>query len=144
MVNGSSEMIMDLECGGGALHDTSTTDQSCYHSQEDEEVEEEVGSCYSQFYNSNDSNEEEEEISRLSSFSDCSVVQIHDNLKNVVVIVVDGSVRRDCRICQLSVDADDDEEEEDELMELGCCCKDDLALAHKHCADAWFKIKGNK
>nr|GEY24007.1 hypothetical protein [Tanacetum cinerariifolium] len=136
------EEEMDLECGGG-------TDQSCYYSQEeDNENEEEVGSCYSQFYNSND-NEEDEEIARLSSFSDCSVVQIRDddhheynnnnNKNNVVVIVT-----RDCRICQLSVDDDNDESQEDELMELGCCCKDDLAFAHKHCADTWFKIKGNK
>jgi hypothetical protein len=29
-------------------------------------------------------------------------------------------------------------------MELGCSCKEDLAAAHKHCAEAWFKIKGNK
>nr|GEW15818.1 zinc finger, RING-CH-type [Tanacetum cinerariifolium] len=29
-------------------------------------------------------------------------------------------------------------------IELGCSCKDDLAAAHKHCAEAWFKIKGNK
>ncbi|CAA0829827.1 PAR1 protein [Striga hermonthica] len=29
-------------------------------------------------------------------------------------------------------------------IELGCACKDDLAAAHKHCADTWFKIRGNK
>ncbi|GFY84541.1 RING/FYVE/PHD zinc finger superfamily protein [Actinidia rufa] len=29
-------------------------------------------------------------------------------------------------------------------IELGCACKEDLAAAHKQCAEAWFKIKGNK
>ncbi|KAK0586088.1 hypothetical protein LWI29_000727 [Acer saccharum] len=29
-------------------------------------------------------------------------------------------------------------------IEFGCFCKADLAAAHKHCAEAWFKIKGNK
>ncbi|PWA37899.1 Zinc finger, RING-CH-type [Artemisia annua] len=71
---------------------------------------------------------------------------LHDNdkKKNVnVILVVDDDIR-DCRICQLSSLVDNDEQEDDELIELGCCCKDDLALAHQHCADTWFKIKGNK
>lgn len=50
--------------------------------------------------------------------------------------------KRDCRICQLSLDMDD--QESGIPIELGCSCKDDLAAAHKHCAEAWFKIKGNK
>jgi hypothetical protein len=29
-------------------------------------------------------------------------------------------------------------------IELGCSCKEDLAAAHKNCAEAWFKIKGNR
>ncbi|KAH7434830.1 hypothetical protein KP509_06G036800 [Ceratopteris richardii] len=41
-----------------------------------------------------------------------------------------------CRVCQLTVEAA-------ELIQLGCACKDDLALAHRHCAETWFKIKGN-
>ncbi|KAD3066375.1 hypothetical protein R6Q59_019447 [Mikania micrantha] len=45
-------------------------------------------------------------------------------------------VDRDCRICHLSL--------VDDAIELGCCCKNDLAAAHKHCAETWFKIKGNK
>ncbi|KAL5733129.1 hypothetical protein ACOSQ2_032821 [Xanthoceras sorbifolium] len=50
--------------------------------------------------------------------------------------------RRDCRICHLSMDATN--QESGVPIELGCSCKDDLAAAHKHCAEAWFKIKGNK
>ncbi|KAJ1426140.1 Zinc finger, RING-CH-type [Sesbania bispinosa] len=30
------------------------------------------------------------------------------------------------------------------LIVLGCACKDELGIAHSHCAEAWFKIKGNR
>ncbi|KAL1804698.1 hypothetical protein ACET3Z_027766 [Daucus carota] len=53
-------------------------------------------------------------------------------------------VERDCRICQMSLDFDDGDQDSGVPIELGCSCKDDLAAAHKHCAEAWFKIKGNK
>lgn len=49
---------------------------------------------------------------------------------------------RECRICQLSLDAPS----QDGMggpIELGCACKDDLAAAHRQCAEAWFRIKGN-
>ncbi|XP_076890399.1 uncharacterized protein LOC143541462 [Bidens hawaiensis] len=48
-----------------------------------------------------------------------------------------GDQSKDCRICHLSLVGGD-------AFELGCCCKNDLAAAHKHCAETWFKIKGNK
>ncbi|XP_050386004.1 uncharacterized protein LOC126802420 [Argentina anserina] len=53
-----------------------------------------------------------------------------------------AKVKRDCRICHLSMDATN--HESGIPMELGCSCKEDLAAAHKQCAEAWFKIKGNK
>ncbi|XP_044460952.1 uncharacterized protein LOC123192454 [Mangifera indica] len=53
-----------------------------------------------------------------------------------------AKVERDCRICHLSLDATN--QESGLPIELGCSCKDDLAAAHKHCAEAWFNIKGNK
>lgn len=132
-------MIIDLECGGG-IHHHHKSDQSCYYSQEENE-EEEVGSCYSQFYNSNDNDEITGRLSS-SSDSDCSV-QLNEKMKIIVtsILVVADDHIRDCRICQLSSLIDNDEQ--DELIQLGCCCKDDLALAHQHCADTWFKIKGN-
>ncbi|KAE8718080.1 hypothetical protein F3Y22_tig00110020pilonHSYRG00548 [Hibiscus syriacus] len=49
---------------------------------------------------------------------------------------------RDCRICHLTLDPTN--HESGVPIELGCSCKDDLAAAHKHCAEAWFKIKGNR
>ncbi|KAG5533470.1 hypothetical protein RHGRI_027596 [Rhododendron griersonianum] len=77
---------------------------------------------------------------RESSASECSV--------EVVDLEAGGKVhltkrRRDCRICHLSFDAGN-QESGGVAMELGCSCKNDLAAAHKQCAEAWFKIKGNK
>ncbi|KAL2343280.1 hypothetical protein Fmac_004565 [Flemingia macrophylla] len=31
-----------------------------------------------------------------------------------------------------------------DLIQLGCACKDELGIAHTHCAEAWFKLKGNR
>ncbi|EEF31972.1 protein binding protein, putative [Ricinus communis] len=53
-----------------------------------------------------------------------------------------SKVERDCRICHLSLDAGN--QDGGMPIELGCSCKDDLAAAHRQCAEAWFKIKGNK
>ncbi|KAJ8764152.1 hypothetical protein K2173_005064 [Erythroxylum novogranatense] len=53
-----------------------------------------------------------------------------------------AKVESECRICHLSLDPGNQVSELP--IELGCSCKDDLASAHKHCAEAWFKIKGNK
>ncbi|ESQ45078.1 hypothetical protein EUTSA_v10010904mg [Eutrema salsugineum] len=44
-----------------------------------------------------------------------------------------------CRICQLEVRSYGQG-----LIELGCSCKDDLAFAHRQCAETWFKLKGNE
>ncbi|CAG7874299.1 uncharacterized protein LOC103867153 [Brassica rapa] len=47
---------------------------------------------------------------------------------------------KDCRICHLGVV----ETSGGGAMELGCSCKEDLAIAHRQCAETWFKIKGDK
>lgn len=31
-----------------------------------------------------------------------------------------------------------------DLIQLGCGCKNDLGFAHVNCAEAWFKLKGNR
>lgn len=54
-----------------------------------------------------------------------------------------GKEQRDCRICHLSLVGDNADHESGIAIELGCSCKGDLAAAHKHCAETWFKIKGN-
>ncbi|XP_020591501.1 uncharacterized protein LOC110032266 [Phalaenopsis equestris] len=49
---------------------------------------------------------------------------------------------KDCRICHLNLESH--AQESGIPIVLGCSCKDDLAAAHKQCAETWFKIKGNK
>ncbi|OMO76145.1 Ribosomal protein L5 [Corchorus capsularis] len=56
-----------------------------------------------------------------------------------------------CRICHLnteqsleSTDSTSNNEATMDLIELGCACKDELGIAHSHCAEAWFKLKGNR
>ncbi|WVZ61420.1 hypothetical protein U9M48_011297 [Paspalum notatum var. saurae] len=41
-----------------------------------------------------------------------------------------------CRICMVALS-------EEEVLKLECCCKGELALAHRACAIKWFSIKGN-
>jgi len=82
------------------------------------------------------------EKERGSSASECSVeVDLEEGSVPEVKVHLDN-VERDCRICHLSMDMTN--RESGTPIELGCSCKDDLAAAHKQCAEAWFKIKGNK
>ncbi|KAG9447861.1 hypothetical protein H6P81_013989 [Aristolochia fimbriata] len=48
---------------------------------------------------------------------------------------------RVCRICHLS---SDNRPDNSDLIQLGCGCKDELGIAHRHCAETWFKVKGNR
>ncbi|KAL6126693.1 hypothetical protein ACLB2K_074739 [Fragaria x ananassa] len=104
-----------------------------------------------------DEEEEEEEKQRRSSFVSGSSEEIVDVSEESTeeeemdlecggvpaeVKVHVARVKRDCRICHLSMDATN--HESGIPIELGCSCKEDLAAAHKQCAEAWFKIKGNK
>ncbi|XWS55588.1 hypothetical protein CRYUN_Cryun09bG0013600 [Craigia yunnanensis] len=113
------------------------------------------GSCYSQFYSTTGGSYDEYSFAcasdaeigdvsdsrRVSSVSDYSVeVEIQ---RGVPVIKVHlAKVEKDCRICHLGLESDS--HESGLPIELGCSCKDDLAAAHKQCAEAWFKIRGNK
>lgn len=49
---------------------------------------------------------------------------------------------KECRICHLALEVST--QEAGTSIVLGCACKADLAAAHKQCAEAWFKIKGNR
>lgn len=53
-----------------------------------------------------------------------------------------------CRICHLSSDQSPDRRTAatsvSDLIHLGCGCKDDLGITHFQCAEAWFKLKGNR
>ncbi|XP_043690335.1 probable E3 ubiquitin ligase SUD1 [Telopea speciosissima] len=46
-----------------------------------------------------------------------------------------------CRICLLSSDQSSDGSD---TILLGCACKDELGFAHRHCAETWFRLKGNR
>uniref|UniRef100_A0A7N0T427 RING-CH-type domain-containing protein n=1 Tax=Kalanchoe fedtschenkoi TaxID=63787 RepID=A0A7N0T427_KALFE len=46
-----------------------------------------------------------------------------------------------CRICHLN---SDQAEFATSLIQLGCGCKGELGIAHVHCGEAWFKLKGNR
>jgi RING-variant domain len=55
--------------------------------------------------------------------------------------VSNSETEKFCRICHVSSGCAGNGSE---LIELGCGCKNGLGVAHKHCAEAWFKIKGNR
>ncbi|XP_023538705.1 uncharacterized protein LOC111799566 [Cucurbita pepo subsp. pepo] len=127
-----------------------SADCSVYFSDADE------GSCYSQFYSTNGGSYDEYRFAfvsqpgvgvvvsdsrRLSSASDRSVEVENENGITEIKVHL-GKVERDCRICHLGLESNS--QESGIPIELGCSCKDDLAAAHKHCAETWFKIKGNK
>ncbi|KAE9615022.1 hypothetical protein Lal_00048136 [Lupinus albus] len=79
---------------------------------------------------------------RSSSASECSMeLDLEAGTVSDVKVHL-AKVERDCRICHLSMDMTN--HESGTPIELGCSCKDDLAAAHKHCAETWFKVKGNK
>ncbi|XP_052174564.1 uncharacterized protein LOC127789661 [Diospyros lotus] len=143
---------VDLECGGGGHRRSSTAasdEESVCFSDADE------GSCHSQFYSTADGSYDDfscpggsdpeagggADSRRASSASesDCSV-DAGNGFHSVKVHL--GTVERDCRICHLSLESSNPES--GIAIELGCSCKDDLAAAHKNCAEAWFKIRGNK
>ncbi|THG10271.1 uncharacterized protein LOC114280537 [Camellia sinensis] len=133
---------IDLECGGdGGDHRLSSPAVS----------DGDEGSFHSQFYSINDgscddygSDLETNVVSDslwLSSAVDSDYsADIENGVREIKVHL--GRVERDCRICQLSLEST--KPESGIAIELGCSCKDDLAAAHKSCAEAWFKIKGNK
>ncbi|XP_027070832.1 uncharacterized protein [Coffea arabica] len=138
---------VDLECGYGGGDSSSDDDSSICFSDAEE------GSSSSQFYSvaDGDGSHDDDQIimeamesRRVSSVaeSDCSV----DIESRVLETVTKLNLRmqdRDCRICHLSLESSSGTDSGIPI-ELGCSCKDDLAAAHKHCAETWFKIKGNK
>lgn len=139
---------IDLECGcrssgsRGGEEEEEEEGSVCF-SDADE------GSCNSQFYSTADGDGSYDDYSfacgseiledeilesrRVSSAAD--FVDLESGEKN-------SNVEIDCRICHLSLVSSSPTS--GIAIQLGCSCKDDLAAAHKHCAETWFKIKGNK
>ncbi|KAG7569577.1 Zinc finger RING-CH-type [Arabidopsis thaliana x Arabidopsis arenosa] len=122
---------IDLEQGGafGYHHRRSLdgSDVSVYYSDG-----EDVTSCYSYFYSTTGgSYEYEGDQSRKVSSVMSPSSEIDDDAS--------APPEKDCRICHMGVETSGGGG-----IELGCSCKDDLAVAHRQCAETWFKIKGDK
>ncbi|XP_057797628.1 uncharacterized protein LOC131013526 [Salvia miltiorrhiza] len=92
---------------------------------------------------SNSSNSETDEIadsnvkSKIEGENKCP--------SHVIDVKCDGFVgenQRVCRICHLN--AKECGKNSMELIELGCGCKGELGVAHLHCAEAWFRVRGNR
>ncbi|KAK2357499.1 RING/FYVE/PHD zinc finger superfamily protein [Trifolium repens] len=56
-----------------------------------------------------------------------------------------------CRICHLTFGQSSDATSVEngsatsgDFIQLGCSCKDELGIAHIHCAEVWFKLKENR
>lgn len=98
-----------------------------------------------QSFSSGEEEEDEmvEDENRRSNVSVCSVeVDLELGLPEKLPVHLLSEDEKDCRICHISLDSVN--LESGVPIELGCSCKNDLAAAHKHCAETWFKIKGNK
>ncbi|XAR68877.1 hypothetical protein NMG60_11000281 [Bertholletia excelsa] len=144
---------IDLECGAAAMRGGerggSDDEESICFSDADE------GSCYSQFYSIADGSHDDYGFSGASDIENGVVLEsrkVSSAAESECSVVIERGVgetkvhlervERDCRICHLSLESSNPES--GIAIELGCSCKDDLAAAHKNCAEAWFKIKGNK
>ncbi|XP_047316450.1 uncharacterized protein LOC124920090 [Impatiens glandulifera] len=135
---------LDLEFG-----ERSDWDSVCFSDAEE-------GSCITQFFSTYGGSYDDHSFvcgsdygisdsRRLSSAAvsdDCSIVIDGETMIEGNKVV---KVERDCRICHLTLDHDQHQSgiQSGIAIHLGCSCKDDLGAAHKQCAEAWFKIKGN-
>jgi hypothetical protein len=63
---------------------------------------------------------------------------------DAVVIYVEGVPPAGCRICHLGPEDGVSAAPGSEVIRLGCGCKDELGAAHRQCAEAWFRIKGDR
>ncbi|EXB30490.1 hypothetical protein L484_006040 [Morus notabilis] len=93
----------------------------------EEEEEEDSDEQYS--WPQRESSESEECLSLSDVDLECGELEmkVHSDFKEI---------ERDCRICHLGLECG-------VPIELGCSCKGDLGSSHKHCAETWFKIKGD-
>lgn len=145
MTNG--EKSLDGKEGGGHRSSVSSGSSVCSSDAEDESWHSPFHSQGCRSFNENYDPEigggvsEQHSRSSSSAMSDrSSVVDLENGIPEIKVHL--AKEEKDCRICHLSLDSANPES--GIPIELGCSCKEDLAAAHKHCAEAWFKIKGNK
>eukprot|EP00252_Welwitschia_mirabilis_P024342 TRINITY_DN7185_c0_g1_i1.p1 TRINITY_DN7185_c0_g1~~TRINITY_DN7185_c0_g1_i1.p1 ORF type:complete len:344 (+),score=81.76 TRINITY_DN7185_c0_g1_i1:282-1313(+) len=72
---------------------------------------------------------------------DNASVKIDGGNASTTTMAIDDDGEHVCRVCHLNSEG---RPGSSDLINLGCECKDDLSLAHRHCAEAWFKIRGNR
>lgn len=82
---------------------------------------------------------EEDGEAKMEGEDKCAscVIDISPNDNDLV-----GENQRVCRICHLN--SKESGSNSTELMEIGCGCKGELGVAHLHCAEAWFRTRGNR
>ncbi|KAG2326505.1 hypothetical protein Bca4012_035463 [Brassica carinata] len=97
---------------------------------------EDMTSCYSYFYSTTGGGPYEYEGGESRKVSSVMDDNDYDEDDDDATLPPE----KDCRICHLGVV----ETSGGGAMELGCSCKEDLAIAHRQCAETWFKIKGDK
>ncbi|KAF8085290.1 hypothetical protein N665_0672s0006 [Sinapis alba] len=124
---------IDLEQGAAyGYHRRSfgESDVSVYYSDA-----EDMTSCYSYFYSTTIGGPYEYEGGESRKVSSVMNENDYDEGEDDAT----APPEKDCRICHLGVETSGGG-----AMELGCSCKEDLAIAHRQCAETWFKIKGDK
>lgn len=137
---------MDIEAGPHRNSAAGESDGSlCFSDAEDRSWQSPYNSNFDEFRCSDESSHEidgpVEGFCRESCGSDCSFeVDLECGSPNVKLN--SEKYEKDCRICHLGLISN--APESGIAIVLGCSCKDDLAAAHKQCAETWFKIKGNK
>ncbi|XP_039019675.1 uncharacterized protein LOC120151226 [Hibiscus syriacus] len=88
---------------------------------------------------------------RLMRKEDSCVLDINGSVGGQRRFKESSDGERICRICHLTseqsyecTDSMPNTAAATDLIQLGCGCKDELGIAHSHCAEAWFKLKGNR
>ncbi|KAK1354638.1 RING-CH-type domain-containing protein [Heracleum sosnowskyi] len=138
----------DLECGNDLCSSSMSNDDEGSLSFSDAYE----SSSYSQFYSTPDgssdgynfdceTNEVLDSKRVLTVGNSDSSVDIVSSVGEFNVLL--GTTERDCRICHLSLQVGSSDMESGICFQLGCSCKNDMAVAHQHCAETWFRIKGN-
>ncbi|KAJ0984063.1 hypothetical protein J5N97_002419 [Dioscorea zingiberensis] len=124
-------------------HSSSDAEEQSWHSPYNSKC---TASPYDEFRASNVSSHETDvapETCRNSCVSECCLeVDLDVSATPEIKVNLAKVDEKDCRICHLGLQSV--ARESGVAIELGCSCKDDLAAAHKQCAETWFKIKGNK
>lgn len=83
---------------------------------------------------------EEQEAKAVEPEDDC-VIDVKSDGQSSSGGVESSREEKVCRICHLSPE---NSSENSELIQLGCGCKAELGFSHLHCAETWFKHKGNR